>query len=114
MAVGTLLGGIADELQKVEGDIRSLIDLVKNVENDEMSRRLDEKLVVLAGISNVFPTIPGEWINIALSKIKGQTEKSTMRSLNSVLKIILMKLVPYDITIPLPTREFRDNIKPIV
>ena len=114
VAVGALLGSIADEMKKAEGDIRTLMEIVKNVDNDELSSKLDEKLVVLGGISKVNPTIPGEWINIAMGKIKGQTEKSTMRSLNSVLKIILMKLVPYDMAIPLPTREFGDNITPNV
>ena len=49
-----------------------------------------------------------------MAKIKGKTEKTTMRSLNLIVKIILMKLVLYDISIPLPMREFRDNIQPTV
>ena len=114
VAVGALLWSITDEMKKAEGDIRTLMEIVKNVENNKLSSKLDEKLVVLGGISNVNPTIPGEWINIAMGKIRGQTEKGTMRSLNSVLKIILMKLVPYDMAIPLPTREFGDNITPNV
>ena len=50
--------------------------------------------------------VPGEWINIALGRVLATTEKSKLRSLNIVLKIILMKLVPYDMSFPKPTRMY--------
>ena len=106
IAVGGLLNTIADELKKAEKDVRGLFEIVENVPAEQMAGTLDAKLVVLSAISQSTPInqLPGEWINIALSKIRGETDKSAMRSLNSVLKIILNKLVPYDISIPPPTR----------
>ena len=93
-------------MKKAKKDVQGLFEIVENVPADQMAATLDAKLVVLSAILQSTPIkqLPGEWINIALSKIRGETEKSRMRSLNSVLKIILNKLVPYDISIPPPTR----------
>ena len=47
---------------------------------------------------------PGERISIAISKIVQQLEKKKFHSLNAVLKLLLFKLVPYDVLCPAPMR----------
>ena len=65
-------------------------------------------LFAISSIASCTPekVIPGKWINIALGKVLATTEKSKLHLLNTILKIILMKLVPYDMTFPQPTRMY--------
>ena len=106
VAVLGLLSGIADELKKAEKDVRGLLEVIQNAPQDKLEPTLHAKLIALSGIASCSPekVIPGEWINIALGRVLATTEKSKLRSLNTVLKIILMKLVPYDMSFPKPTR----------
>ena len=108
VAAGGLLSGIADELNKVEKDVRGLLDVIQNVAQDKLEPTLHAKLIALSGIASCNPkkVIPGEGINIALGKVLATMEKSKLWSLNTVLKIILMKLVPYDMSFPKPTRMY--------
>ena len=48
--------------------------------------------------------LAGEWINICMFKIATQCEKIEFHSVNSLLKMILFKLMPYDMCFPMPTR----------
>ena len=108
VAVGGLLSGIADELNKAEKDVRGLLDVIQNVAQDKFEHTLHAKLIALSGIASCSPekVIPGEWINIALGRVLATMQKSKLRSLNTVLKIILMKLVPYDMSFSKPTRVY--------
>ena len=108
VAVGGLLSGIADKLNKVEKDVRGLLDVIQNVLQDKLEPMLHAKLIALSGIMSCSPekVIPGEWIKIALGRVLTTMEKSKLWSLNTVLKIILMKLVPHDMSFPKPMRVY--------
>ena len=45
VAVGGLLSGIADELKKVENDVRGMLDVIQNAPPDKLVLTLDAKLV---------------------------------------------------------------------
>ena len=103
-----MLSGIADELKKAEKDVRGVLEVIQNAPQDKLVPTLDAKLVAISSIASCATrkVIPGEWINIALGKVLATTEKSKLHSLNTILKIILMKLVPYDMAFPQPTRMY--------
>ena len=95
VAVGGLLSSIADELKKAEKDLRGVLEVIPNAPQDKLVPTLDAQLVAMSGIASCATgnIIPGKWINIALGKVLATTEKSKLRLLNTILKIILMKLV---------------------
>ena len=70
VAVGGLLRSIADELKKVEKDMRGVLEVIQNVPQDKLVLTLDAQLVAMSGIASCTTRniIPGEWINIALGK----------------------------------------------
>ena len=47
----------------------------------------------------------GEWISVAIGKVLQNSEKTKFRCVNSLLKLILYKIVPYDLSFPTPTRK---------
>ena len=103
-----MLSSIADELKKAEKDVRGVLEVIQNVPQDKLVPTLDAKLVAMSGIVSCATgnIIPGERINIALRKVLATTEKSKLHLLNTILKVILMKLVPYDMAFPQPTRMY--------
>ena len=110
-AVGGLLSSIADELKKAEKDVRGVLEVIQNVPQDKLVPTLDAKLVAMSGIVSCATgnIIPCEWINIALGKVLATTEKSKLHLLNTILKIILKKLVPYDMAFPQPTQMYGET-----
>ena len=44
----------------------------------------------------------------SIGKVLATTEKRKLHSLNTILKIILMKLVPYDMAFPRPTQMYSE------
>ena len=70
---------------------------------------MDVKLVAKAQMKDLKIEVegsmfPGEWISVTISKIAQQSEKKKFHSLNAVLKLLLFKLVPYDVSCPAPMR----------
>ena len=109
IVIAAALDEIADELEKGWESVRQLADLMKSGDSAEaLAKKLDMKMVARAMVQqNVCggeKVLAGEWINICMSKIATQCEKTEFRSVNSLLKMILFKLVPYDMCFPMPTR----------
>ena len=108
IVIGAALDEIADELEKAWESVWQLADLMKSGESAEtLAKNLDMKMVARAMVQqNVCggeKVMAGEWINICMSKIAAQCEKTQFRSVNSLLKMILFMLVPYDMCFPMPT-----------
>ena len=55
VAVGELLSGIADELNKAEKDVRGLLDVIQNVAQDKLEPTFHVKLIALSGIASCSP-----------------------------------------------------------
>ena len=109
IVIGAALDEIAAELEKGRDSVRQLANLMKSSENAEtLSKTLDMKMVarslVQDNVCGSEKVMAGEWINICMSKIAAQSETTEFRSVNSLLKMILFKLVPYDMCFPMPTR----------
>ena len=109
IVIGAALDEIAEELEKGWDSVRQLANLMKSGENAEtLSKTLDMKMVarslVQDNVCGSEKVMAGEWINICMSKIAAQSETTEFGSVNSLLKMILFKLVPYDMCFPMPTR----------
>ena len=108
IVIAAALDEIADELEKGQESVQQLADLMKSGNSAEsLAKNLDMKMIARAMVQqNVCggeKVLAGEWINICISKIAAQCEKTEFRSVNSLLKMILFKLVPYDMCFPMPT-----------
>ena len=109
IVIGAALDEIAEELEKGRDSVRQLANLIKSGENAEtLTKTLEMKMVarslVQDNVCGSEKVMAGEWINICMSKIAAQSETTEFRSVNSLLKMILFKLVPYDMCFPMPTR----------
>ena len=109
IVIGAALDEIAEELEKGRDSVRQLANLMKSSEIAEtLSKTLDMKMVarslVQDNVCGSEKVMAGGWINICMSKIAAQSETTKFRSVNSLLKMILFKLVPYDMCFPMPTR----------
>ena len=109
IVIGAALDEIAEELEKGWDSVRQLANLMKSGKNAEtLAKILDMKMVARAMVQeNVCGSekvMAGEWINICMSKIAAQSETTEFRSVNSLQKMILFKLVPYDMCFPMPTQ----------
>ena len=75
--------------------------------SESLAKNFDMKMIARAMVQqNVCggeKVLAGEWINICISKIAAQCEKTEFCSVNSLLKMILFKLVLYDMCFPMPT-----------
>ena len=108
IVIAAALDEIADELEKGRESVQQLADLMKSGDSAEsLAKNLDMKMIARAMVQqNVCggeKVLAGEWINICMSKIAAQCEKTEFRSVNSLLKMILFKLVLYDMCFPMPT-----------
>ena len=109
--VAGILRSIVDELNIASREINKIIDKVEMINDDkELGQAVDTALCVQASIKEMSQgkkaedIISGEWINIAIGKLLQNSEKTRFRSLNALLKMILFKIVPYDLCFPRPTR----------
>ena len=74
-------------------------------DDEEMGQAVDTVLCVQASIKEMSQGKKnlghhfGEWINIAIGKILQNSEKTRFR-FNALLKMILFKIVPYDLCFP--------------
>ena len=55
VAAGGLLSGIADELKKVEKDVRGVLDIIQNIPQEKLLSSIDAKLVGLSSIVSCTP-----------------------------------------------------------
>ena len=98
-----ILRSVSEEMTKAKKDIDQLIEMVEDSYDDAtLSSKMDVKLVVKAQTKDLEmeaegSMFPGEWISVAISKIAQQSDKKKFRSLNAVLKLLLFKLIPYDV-----------------
>ena len=112
----SILKSISEELNLASKDIVEMVEAVEKMEDDEkLGSIIDAKLVTKATMSDLewekgpVDVHSGEWMSIALSKVLQNTEKTCFKSLNALLKIILFKLVLYDLCYPQPTRMFDEK-----
>ena len=108
IVIAAALDEIADELEKGWESVQQLADLMKSGDSVEaLAKNLDMNMVARAMVQqNVCggeKVLAGEWINICMSKITAQCEKTEFHSVNSLLKMILFKLVPYDMCFLMPS-----------
>ena len=113
MVVAGILRSVVEQLDEAR---RGLEDIIKSVEetvdDDVLAKAIDTKLVVKASVEDMrWQSIrasqqmdPNEWINVALGKIVQHMEKTKFQSMNALVKLILFKLIPYDLCFPKPTR----------
>ena len=108
--VSGILRTVMDELSKVGLDISELIKLMDETEDDEaLHKELDVKFVVKSKLQEIAQGSSsmwsGEWISVAISTVLQNSEKMMFRSINALLKLILYKIVPYDLSFPTSTRK---------
>ena len=108
--VTSILRTILDELSKVGEDITDLVKIFDETADDEqLSRELNVKFVVKSKLREMAQGTgsmwSGEWISVAIGKVLQNSEKTKFRCVNSLLKLILYKIVPYDLSFPAPTRK---------
>ena len=109
IVIDAALDEIAEELEKGWDSVQQLANLMKSGKNVEtLAKTLDMKMVARAMVQeNVCGSekvMASEWINICMSKTTAQSETTEFHSVNSLLKMILFKLMPYDMCFPMPTR----------
>ena len=109
--VAGILRSIIDELNVASREINKIIDKVEMINDDkELGQADNTALCVQASIKEMSQgkkaedIILGEWMNITIAKILQNSEKTRFRSLNALLKMILFKIVPYDLCFSRPTR----------
>ena len=101
-----ILRSVSEEITKAKKDINQLIEMVEGSHDDTtLSSKMDVKLVLKGQMKDLEMEaesimFPGEWISVAISKIVQQSEKKKFCSLNAVLKLLLFKLIPYDVSCP--------------
>ena len=107
-----ILKSVVEELNGASADIVKVIEAIENtVEDDKLGNTIDAKLVAKAAMADLdkgkgaSDVTSGEWMSIALSKVLQNMEKTKFKSLSALLKIILFKIVPYDLCYPPPTRS---------
>ena len=106
---------IANELKRGERDILEIVDLLKTEPRDiDLAKKIDQKIVSRAAVKKVSgddddTVMSGEWINLMYSKIDTETEKTRFRGIMTLLKMILYKIVPFDMSFPMPTRRSDDT-----
>ena len=109
--IAGILQSIIDELNLASREINKIKDKVEKINDDEeLGQAVDTALCVQASIKEMSQgkkaedIILGEWINITIGKILQNSEKMRFRSVNTLLKMILFKIVPYDLCFPRLTR----------
>ena len=108
--VMSILRTILDELSKVREDITDLVKIFDETADDEqLTRELNIKFVVKSKLREMAQGTGsmwrGEWISVAIGKVLQNSEKTKFRCVNSLLKLILYKIVPYDLSFHAPTRK---------
>ena len=108
--VTSILRTILDQLSKVREDITDLVKIFDETADDEqLSRELNVKFVVKSKLREMAQGTgsmwSGEWISVAIGKVLQNSEKTKFRCVNSLLKLILYKIVPCDLSFPAPTRK---------
>ena len=121
IVVSSLLDTVADKMERIKVFLKDLADKIRSSQDSkELSLYIaKEFLKESAKHSSGGDEKPmaGEWINMAITKIDAECNKMQLRMMNSLLKALLFKIVPYEISYPMPTRMrgeiFQGNIQDV-
>ena len=107
-AIVGILESMSDKVSKVNGEIKDIIEAFKKeVDDEKLGKMLMVKLGAKSAVRSVAEdkrVMAGEWIDIASQKLEVFSTNTKFRTLNSLLKVVLYDIVPYDISYPRPTR----------
>ena len=108
IVVSSLLDTVADEMDRIKVFLKDLADKIRSSEDSKelslyIAKEFLKESAKHAGGGDEKP-MAGEWINMAITKIDAECDKTQLRMMNSLLKAVLFKIVPYDISYPMPTR----------
>ena len=102
-----LLREVRRELGLAQNSVAEIVDiLMSEKSNEEVEVLLNTKITAKGMIRKDLDRdglMSGEWINVALSKINTATDKTNLMGVNTLIKMLLYKIVPYDIAYPIPT-----------
>ena len=102
-----LLREVRRELGLAQNSVAEIVDiLMSEKSNKEVEVLLNMKITAKGMIHKDLDRdglMSGEWINVALSKINTATDKTNLMGVNTLIKMLLYKIVQYDIAYPIPT-----------
>ena len=108
-AVVGILENMADKLSKSTSEIKDIINVIEREVNDD---KLGKILMANFGSKSAVKymetdkqMMSGEWMDIALQKLEAYSTNTKFMALNSLMKLVLYDVVPYDISYPRPTRQ---------
>ena len=103
-----LLREIHKELGLAQNVTGEVVDLLMSEKSDEeVEQTLNTKIAAKGLIRRDLDRdglMSGEWINVALTKLNSATERKNLMGVNTLLKMMLCKIVPYDISYLMPTQ----------
>ena len=104
----TLLREVRRELGLAQNSVAEIVDVLISEKSDkEVEVILNTKITAKGMIRKDLDRdglMLGEWINVALSKLNTATDKKNLTGVNTLLKMVLYKIILYDIAYPMPTR----------
>ena len=105
--ITALLKEVRKELGIAQNEVGELVDILKSDKTDEeVVEALTKKVVTYAAV-HTEQMFSAEWMNVAMNRVDDATMKAKLGSVKTLLQMYLYKIVPYDITFPMPTRSVR-------
>ena len=102
-----LLREVRRELGLAQNSVAEMVDVLMSEKSDEeVEQTLNTKITAQGMIRKDLDRdglMSGEWINVALSKLNTATDKTNLTGVNTLLRMLLYKVVPYDIAYSMPT-----------
>ena len=101
-----LLREVRRELSLAQNLVGEMVDVLMSEKSDkEVEQILNTKITAKGMIKDLDRDglMSGEWVNVTLSKLNTATDKTNLTGVNTLLKMFLYKIVPYNIAYPMPT-----------
>ena len=102
-----LLREVRRELGLGQNSIAEIIDILRSEKSDKeveviLNTKITAKRMIWKDLDRD-GLMSGEWINVVLSKLNTAMDKTNLMGVNTLLKMLLYKIVSYNIAYPMPT-----------